>query len=206
MSKFSFEYYRTNDFQLYCNHFKFARERERVDCRESKAFNPRTISLIQFSTAFLRWHCGFSKSRLYAIDRAAVARRSRLIPPIWVTSTYVPCVSPIDPFVRSRPSGMLLSKGKGRKWLTILFHGFGAFSVRIIRSLPPVLQWINFGTSDTMLYRWPTDPNAKAVEYRTVFSARRNNVRVWHGSLKKMSSETVSGIVFISLKLFPSMC
>lgn len=42
--------------------------------RMSNPFNLQTISLAHFGTAFFRWHCKFSKSRMRYWSRAAVVR------------------------------------------------------------------------------------------------------------------------------------
>jgi len=55
------------------SNLRISRKRE-TDCLLQTPFNPQTISLAQFGTAFFCWHCRFSKSRLCAIDRAAIAR------------------------------------------------------------------------------------------------------------------------------------
>lgn len=151
MSKFSLEYYRANPFNptvITSN----LREKERGLTVASDGGIQSTNDLAHPVPPSFADIVGFLSQDCTLLIVRPLHDRSRLIPSIWVTSTYVPCVSPIDPFVRSRPSGMLLSKGKGRKWLTILFHGFGAFSVRITRSVPPVSRWANFGTPDTMLH------------------------------------------------------
>jgi len=157
------------------SNLRVSRNRE-IDCSSANAEGIQS-DLTQFGTAFLRWHCRFSKSRLCAIDRAAVARPF---------SPYSVDLGHFDvhsmhltywPICTAADYRDVVVEGEGEEVVSYIV----SVSARITRSVPPISRRLISVIPDTML-QWPTDPNAKVARYWTLFSLHtslliRNNVR-----------------------------